>query len=79
MVKNKLTEQSKVLTWKAHDTHFIQNTVNSSSSRWEAGSKIFWELFNKKPIRGLQSLKKLYSIDNLDFYRYLQMCHMEQT
>lgn len=70
----KLNKERKILRWVAHDKDFKPGMHDSNFKYWiNKGVTAFCNLINNGEIRSFQYLKDKFSLDNRDFFRYLQL------
>uniref|UniRef100_A0A3P9LA26 Reverse transcriptase domain-containing protein n=1 Tax=Oryzias latipes TaxID=8090 RepID=A0A3P9LA26_ORYLA len=66
----------KVLRWGAYDTDFIPNRTDSRFKIWRTtGVTAYCNLIKKGAVKSFEMCKKEYSLENRDFFRYLQIRH----
>uniref|UniRef100_A0A3B1J8B1 Reverse transcriptase domain-containing protein n=1 Tax=Astyanax mexicanus TaxID=7994 RepID=A0A3B1J8B1_ASTMX len=74
--KYNLKESLKVIRWCAYDTDFIPNKLDTRFKIWSLkGITAFCNIMVKYNLQDFQTIKEKYSLENQDFYRYLQIRH----
>lgn len=70
----KIEKQSKILRWIAYDTAFIPGEMDQRFKHWTyIGITSFCKIMEGNNLQSFQALKDTYDLENLDFFRYLQM------
>ena len=69
-----LWNQLKKIRWVGHDTDFKPNGMDSRFKYWTSmGITTFCNIMEKNTLQSFQALKEKYNLENLDFFRYLQV------
>ncbi len=63
-----------IIRWSAHDPDFKPNQLDFRFKTWiNKGITTFYSLTNKRQLKDFQTLRKAFSLEQQDFYRYLQL------
>lgn len=76
ITKNDMLEEVKILNWCSHDPDFAPNKMDANYRVWaRQGLSAYCTWFDQATLKSFQTLKRMHSLSNNDFFRFLQVRH----